>query len=182
MAALANSYTWVLFWQMAVRKRCIWRRHDMNNDTELKAWSGNRGARGLWHGISVGERWRVSGKACWGKIVNLVKGYGPFPSSMKGLLKVSKRKDEMFRALKIIFIYMKQFWRKIPEENVTQCKGTEKLTSVCKGGSLLSVQLCPISLKTHMLLSCTSPLANVTVLLCRRAFRTAPPSLDCTRN
>lgn len=74
----------------------------------------------------------MSRKACSGKIVNLVKGYGPFPLSMKGLLKVSKREDEMFRAFEIIFIYMKQFWRKIPEENVTQCKGTEKLTSACK--------------------------------------------------
>lgn len=114
--------------------------------------------------------------------VNLIKGYGPFPLSMKGLLKVSKREDEIFRAFKIIFIYMKQFWRKIPEENVTQCTGTETHTSACKWGSLLSVQLCPIPLKTHVLLSYMSPLANVTVLLCRRAFQTTPPSLDCTRN
>lgn len=63
----------------------------------------------------------MAGKACWGKIVNTVKGYGSFSVGVEGLLKVSKREDEMFRAIEIIFIYMKHFWRKIFEETVTQC-------------------------------------------------------------
>lgn len=73
-------------------------------------------------------------KAHWGKIMNLVKGYGSFSLGMEGLLKISKGEGEMFRAIEIIFIYTKHFWRKISGENahVTQCKETENLTLACK--------------------------------------------------
>lgn len=98
--------------------------------------------RCLW----LGERRRVARKACWGKNVDLVKEYGPFPLGAEKLLKISS--GGRVRCLELSKLFLSTwntFWGNYLRKcSWNPCKETENFPLSYKWWSLISVQFCPV--------------------------------------